>query len=172
MAGACAKCTQTDSSPRNFLLTCAACSSSWHHRCHQPVVDDYALIALIKASTQHNHEKGLASWKCTACHRQPSIVDLTLSDSEEDVKPEESVTSMPPIYKYNLAPIWMHKRYADSQSADPWDRLVRKRLSHRPQRVGKPAVTKLTTAAADSFVFSATDWLAQRKARSPRDDDV
>ncbi|GLB37294.1 putative PHD zinc finger [Lyophyllum shimeji] len=192
MAKTCYKCSQTDTTPRNFLLTCAACSLSVHHRCHQPVVEDVTLIALIKATNQRDRENGLDSWKCAACqHRSASnlrepdiptkprtpveeIIDLTLSDSEDDVKPAEEPLPLRqlPTYRYNIAPTWMHRRHSDAQTADPadpWDRFARSKRSYRPKRARKSSASKLTSVK-DLLVFSGPAWLAQRKAMLSRDD--
>ncbi|KAG6886287.1 hypothetical protein C0993_006697 [Termitomyces sp. T159_Od127] len=158
---ACAVCARDTSSPANFLLTCSVCAAAYHHRCHSPVLEDFLLIALVKASTAI--AKGLApsdtpslhNWKCAACAHP--LIDLTVDDKEgpkEEVLPD----SLPPR-KYNLAPAWIHKQHADSQTLDAWDRLGAKTRSRGPRKKFAE-----NTLPRQPFVCFATQWLESRRS--------
>lgn len=83
----CTRCSETHSTPKAFLLTCAACRRAWHHRklkwilqkyhikhligeetgCHIPPVSDGELIQLIKAYNEGDVVGGLSGWTCRRC---------------------------------------------------------------------------------------------------------
>ncbi|KAG5715594.1 hypothetical protein E4T56_gene17397 [Termitomyces sp. T112] len=183
MSRFCAACAGSDSTPKNFLLTCSSCATSYHHRCHKPELTDPLLVALVKATTDAakgsaDNKPTLQTWICAACTSAP--IDLTISDSDQDtpaknrtevnvvqqdikrerLKAEELPASLPPR-KYNIASTWIHKQHADSQAGDAWDRLAVKNRPRRPRKVTEPPVKPITR---QPFVYVAAHWLESRRS--------
>ncbi|KII86893.1 hypothetical protein PLICRDRAFT_273106 [Plicaturopsis crispa FD-325 SS-3] len=82
MSQKCHRCQGTNSSPQAFILTCADCGKSWHHRCHIPPVEEVELIALVKATNRNDVDHGLSSWVCR-CRRKAK------NKAKEAAKPQE-----------------------------------------------------------------------------------
>lgn len=88
MTPSCIRCGQNDTSPRNVLLVCAACSRAYHHRHHKPPVQDGELIARINAGS--HPEKGLKGWTCATCtqaqrhrlHTSKQVIEILSSEDE------------------------------------------------------------------------------------------
>ncbi|KIK47198.1 hypothetical protein CY34DRAFT_799556 [Suillus luteus UH-Slu-Lm8-n1] len=63
----CNRCSQSSSSPENFLLVCSRCNKYWHHRCHPPPLDNDDLVLLVRSKNAGDRENGLDGWICKRC---------------------------------------------------------------------------------------------------------
>lgn len=81
----CNRCSQSSSTPKNFLLVCRSCNKYWHHSkssvttehllgnipivsgCHPPPIDDDDLVLLIRSKNAGDRENGLDGWICKRC---------------------------------------------------------------------------------------------------------
>ncbi|KAG2362105.1 hypothetical protein BDR07DRAFT_1068090 [Suillus spraguei] len=55
----CNRCSQSSSTPANFLLLCKSCNKHWHHRCHPPPLENDELVQLIRCQTAGDRDNGL-----------------------------------------------------------------------------------------------------------------
>jgi len=81
----CARCQLKTSGPKNFSLTCRTCSTTWHHRCHEPPVTDEELYARVIATTEGRPDEGLIQWRCFRCLNAPVIV----LDDDGDIRVDD-----------------------------------------------------------------------------------
>ncbi|KAJ8080766.1 hypothetical protein PM082_017600 [Marasmius tenuissimus] len=69
----CRRCGSSENNPQRFLLTCQVCKTSWHHRCHVPLLSDLELRELVRASTLRSTNSSVGTrrtvdtWRCAQC---------------------------------------------------------------------------------------------------------
>ncbi|TFK74604.1 hypothetical protein BDN72DRAFT_833102 [Pluteus cervinus] len=86
----CTRCTQTHSNPTAFLLSCASCARTWHHRCHVPPVEDVELVHRIKAHLAGDVANSYLAWKCRRCSKKkelPKVRNLDVAEPKAEVEP-------------------------------------------------------------------------------------
>ena len=84
----CWRCAASDSCPRRLLLTCSACTRSWHHRCHVPVVPDSELITRL-------NNRSIDQWRCRKCTKAITNVPPPMPIYIDLDSPPISVPSSP-----------------------------------------------------------------------------
>ncbi|KAJ6502457.1 hypothetical protein C8R45DRAFT_1070890 [Mycena sanguinolenta] len=59
----------------HFLLTCHQCNRSWHHRCHQPPIEDAVVFQVYRHFLASPSLK-IPLWTCTKCSRKATALPL------------------------------------------------------------------------------------------------
>ncbi|KAF8443096.1 hypothetical protein L210DRAFT_852619, partial [Boletus edulis BED1] len=85
MSPSCQRCGLGNSGPQAFLLTCRGCRKTWHHRCHQPPVEDQDLIQRIRATRSGDTSNDLSTWMCRRCKKRASETPSVMSSRETTV---------------------------------------------------------------------------------------
>ncbi|KAG1906475.1 uncharacterized protein F5891DRAFT_1181885 [Suillus fuscotomentosus] len=123
----CHRCSQSTSTPANFLLRCRSCSKYWHHRCHPPPLESDELLKLIRSQNAGDRENGLDSWKCKRCKKNQAaqIIGKTAVQSLKP-RPDDNQQPQPSFQAQTSLGLSLSK---DKSKTDP--KVV--------TRVGRPA---------------------------------
>ncbi|OAX36656.1 hypothetical protein K503DRAFT_286224 [Rhizopogon vinicolor AM-OR11-026] len=89
MVLSCHRCSQSNSGPSAFLLTCGSCKRAWHHRCHVPPVEDTELIQRIRSTNTNDHDNGLAGWRCKRCKKKQAA-ETNIKTTAQPLIPDDN----------------------------------------------------------------------------------
>lgn len=91
----CNRCSQSSSTPENFLLLCRSCKKYWHHRCHPPPLEDDDLLRLIRSQNAGDRENGLHGWKCKRCVKNQAA-ETCSKTAAQSLKPKSDDSNQDP----------------------------------------------------------------------------
>ncbi|KAJ7111520.1 hypothetical protein C8R43DRAFT_1041227 [Mycena crocata] len=93
----CRNCGRNDQSETRYLLSCASCGRSWHHRCIDPPIPDVELAKLLQAFFMTSEQRGL-DWTCPKCSRKAKLnagldISTPLPQTRHTSKSSQNTTS-------------------------------------------------------------------------------
>ncbi|KAG1872326.1 hypothetical protein DFJ58DRAFT_722262 [Suillus subalutaceus] len=91
----CNRCSQSSSTPANFLLLCRSCHKHWHHRCHPPPLKDGELLQLICSQTAGDRDNGLDSWICKRCSKKNQAAETSSKTAAQSLRPKPDDNQQP-----------------------------------------------------------------------------
>ncbi|KAG1822945.1 uncharacterized protein BJ212DRAFT_1331594 [Suillus subaureus] len=93
----CNRCSQSSSTPANFLLRCRNCHKYWHHRCHPPPLESDELIQLVCSQNAGDRDNGLDGWICKRCSKKKNQAAETSSKTAaQSLRPRPDDNQQPP----------------------------------------------------------------------------
>lgn len=91
----CNRCSQSSSTPANFLLLCKSCNKHWHHRCHPPPLENDELVQLIRCQTAGDRDNGLDGWICKRCSKK-NQAETSGKTAVQSLRPRPDDNQQPP----------------------------------------------------------------------------
>ncbi|KAG1884869.1 hypothetical protein F4604DRAFT_1728498 [Suillus subluteus] len=92
----CNRCSQSSSTPANFLLLCRSCHKHWHHRCHPPPLKEDDLLQLIRSQTAGDRDNGLDGWICKRCSKKNQAAETSSKTAAQSLRPKPDDNQQPP----------------------------------------------------------------------------
>lgn len=101
----CNRCSQSSSTPANFLLLCKSCNKYWHHRCHPPPLENDELVQLIRSQTAGDRDNGLDGWMCKRCSKKNQAAETSGKTAVQSLRLRPDDNQQPPPSVQAQAPL-------------------------------------------------------------------
>ncbi|KAJ7097839.1 hypothetical protein B0H15DRAFT_822936 [Mycena belliarum] len=111
----CNNCKKNDGGLNNYLVTCADCDRSWHHRCLMPPIPNEELEKILTSYIATPGQLKL-QWYCTKCSRRKKVAVRSTGGTHGTLGPAipPSITATSP----GLAEPWLNGHVVVSEIID------------------------------------------------------